>query len=67
VKIKTVTSQFRNDFTAILECEHCNATQTLDTGYDDAYYHMAVLPSIHCDACKKDRKGLLPITENEAV
>ena len=58
MKIKEVTWQNRNDFYAILECEHCdNDTQILKTGYNDVYYHTRVLPSITCAECKKDRAG----------
>lgn len=58
MKIKEVTWQNRNDFYAILECEHCdNNTQPLKTGYNDSYYHAKVLPSIACVKCRKDRSG----------
>lgn len=50
MKIKKITSQIRRDFTAILECEHCNSTQNID-GYDDEYFHRNVIPKIICDKC----------------
>lgn len=50
MKIKKITSQIRRDFTAILECEHCNKTQEVD-GYDDDYYHRNVIPTIKCNSC----------------
>ena len=53
MKIKTILTQHRRDFTATLECEHCGATQTLSGGYDDAFYHTNVIPSIHCQSCGK--------------
>ena len=57
MKIKEITWQMRNDFHAILECEHCGETQKLSSGYNDNYYHQKVLPSITCISCKKDRSG----------
>ena len=53
MKIKKITSQMRRDFKAILECEHCNKTQNLSSGYDDDYYHENVIPSIKCNSCGK--------------
>lgn len=57
MKIQKFLSQHRNDFTATTECEHCGATETLTTGYHDAYYHEHVIPGMHCRACGKDRSG----------
>jgi transcription elongation factor Elf1 len=53
MKIKIIVSQHRRDFTAALECEHCGATQTLSGGYDYAFYHTTVIPSINCQSCGK--------------
>ena len=41
----------------MMECEHCESTQKLTTGYDDAYYHGRVIPAMACNACKKNRAG----------
>ena len=57
MKIKQVTSQCRNDFTAIMVCEHCGAEEKLTTGYDDAYYHETVIPNMHCASCGVNRAG----------
>ena len=57
MKIREILSQHRNDFTAELECEHCERIQMLKTGYDDFYYHNHVIPSMHCRACGKNRSG----------
>jgi hypothetical protein len=57
MKIKEITSQHRNDFRAVMECEHCGNTDALTTGYDDAYYHDKVIPAMTCKACGKDRSG----------
>lgn len=58
MKIKTITSKYRNDFSADLECEHCGTVQHIDTGYNDNYYHTIVLPRLFCPACGKNSFGL---------
>ncbi len=57
MKIQKITNEHRNDFWAILECEHCNATQELRSGYHDTYYHGVVLPNISCQSCGKNSAG----------
>ena len=57
MKLIEITNQHRNDFTGVLQCEHCNAKQKLTTGYDDANYHNNVIPSFHCPECGKNRAG----------
>jgi len=52
MKIKEITSQSRRDFTAVYECEHCGATRK-GQGYDDANFHMNVIPMMKCDKCGK--------------
>ena len=52
MKIKKITEQHRRDFWAILECEHCGATETC-CGYDDRHYHQNVIPKMKCEACGK--------------
>ena len=51
MKIQKMLSQHRRDFTAILVCEHCGATEELKNGYDDTYYHRQVIPKMKCKAC----------------
>lgn len=51
MKIKTILSQHRRDFSAILECEHCAHEEKLTSGYDDDNYHRNVIPSFKCSAC----------------
>jgi transcription elongation factor Elf1 len=53
MKIKTITSQHRRDFTAILECEHCGHEEKLNCGYDDDNFHRNVIPQIKCGSCDK--------------
>ena len=64
MKIKKILSQHRRDFTADLECEHCDHVQKLKTGYDDANYHNNVIPAMKCEACGKsapeDNRPLAP-------
>lgn len=58
MKIKTVTFQHRNDFSAVLVCEHCGGEQVLGGGYDDTHYHKHVLPSIRCVHCALARDAI---------
>jgi len=57
MRIDKILTQYRNDFTAILVCEHCGHERKLMTGYDDANYHRNVIPKMLCVACFKDRAG----------
>ena len=57
MKIKQITNQHRNDFCAILECEHCQHEAQLTTGYHDDFYHRAVVPSMLCGRCGLNRAG----------
>lgn len=52
MKIKTIESQHRRDFTAIYECEHCGHT-IRNRGYDDANFHENVIPAMPCEKCGK--------------
>jgi ribosomal protein L37AE/L43A len=52
MKIKAIESQTRRDFYAVYECEHCGATKR-GPGYDDAYFHQKVIPTMKCEACEK--------------
>ena len=52
MKIQKIISQYRRDFTAIYECEHCGHTYESD-GYDDANFHQNVIPKFKCTECKK--------------
>ena len=52
MKIKEITHQHRRDFTAIYECEHCEA-MTSGTGYDDDNFHQNVIPQMNCPKCGK--------------
>lgn len=57
MKVKTITSEHHNDFSAIMECEHCGATYKITTGYHDNFYHTQVIPKMKCRTCGKDRLG----------
>jgi ribosomal protein L37AE/L43A len=52
MRIKTIKSQNRRDFYAIYVCEHCGHEKT-GSGYDDAYFHNEVIPSMTCEKCGK--------------
>ena len=62
MKIKQILSQHRRDFTAIYECEHCNATHE-GCGYDDANFHNNVIPNMECAKCgEKEPKEYQPLS-----
>lgn len=50
--IKKIKDQYRRDFTAIYECEHCGHISE-GRGYDDTYFHTKVVPGMKCAACGK--------------
>lgn len=52
MRIKTILSQHRRDFTAIYECEHCGHEKKM-YGYDDSNFHVNVIPSFKCESCNK--------------
>ena len=56
MKIKTILSQNRRDFTAIYECEHCGDEHE-GSGYDDIYFHHNVVPTMVCKKCGKKAKN----------
>ncbi len=56
MKLIEITSEHRNDFHGILECEFCQKTQTVKNGYHDSNYHQRVIPRIQCLACGKRTK-----------
>lgn len=71
MKIKTIISQHRRDFTAIYECEHCNHEKE-GTGYDDSNFHKNAIPAMKCSECgKKAADNYRPLTtkyaENQIV
>jgi len=53
MKIKEYTFQMRNDFYAIMQCEHCGHEQENKKGYNDGYYHNNVIPNMKCKKCNK--------------
>ena len=60
MKIKQINSQSRRDFYADYECEHCKHVQQ-GSGYDDAYFHNEVIPTMVCKKCgKKAPKTYVP-------
>jgi C4-type Zn-finger protein len=52
MRIKEIISQYRRDFRAIYECEHCGFTYE-GSGYDDSYFHNFVIPQMKCKKCGK--------------
>jgi hypothetical protein len=64
MKIKEITFEMGNDFAAVMECEHCQSTQKLSSGYHDNFYHTRVIPAMTCKSCGKNRDGVVSETAN---
>lgn len=60
MKIHTIVWENRNDFDAILECEHCSGFQFMKYGYNDTRFHHQVIPAIQCMACGKRTNEIIP-------
>lgn len=52
MKIKNIINQYRRDFHAIYECQHCGHEEK-GSGYDDANFHNNVIPKMECGKCGK--------------
>lgn len=52
MRIKHKISQYRRDFRAVYECEHCGHERE-GNGYDDTNFHQNVIPKKVCDECGK--------------
>lgn len=64
MRLKKKLKQSRRDFQGQYECEHCGHEVT-DQGlrsYDDAYFHLYVIPSFPCPACGKKADPNTPKT-----
>ena len=57
MKITSIVSQNRRDFTAIYECEGCGET-VRKGGYDDRNFHDNVVPNMECSNCGKSRNDM---------
>jgi hypothetical protein len=64
MRILEITHQHRNDFEAVMLCEHCGHKQKLGSGYHDQHYHTKVIPAMTCEQCKRNRAGEIPAEEN---
>jgi hypothetical protein len=61
MRIRKKISQYRRDFTALYECEHCDWVKE-GKGYDDACFHNEVIPQMECGKCgQKAPDDYLPI------
>ncbi len=61
MKIKEIKRQFRRDFTAVYECEHCGFERE-GGGYDDDNFHENVIPKMECPSCgKQANKNYRPL------
>ena len=61
MRLKNKIHQHRLDFTAVYQCEHCGAEHT-STGYDDAYFHLQVIPAMKCPECGETAPSNAPKT-----
>lgn len=52
MRIKHKITQYRRDFDAVFECEHCGL-EIESGGYDDANFHINVIPNMACPECLK--------------
>ena len=50
--IVKIEDQYRRDFYATYECEHCGSTIRAP-GYDDDNFHRNVVPNMPCQKCHK--------------
>ena len=57
MKIAKILSEHGNDFSAMMECEHCGHTAKITNGYHDDFYHARVVPAMSCKACGKNSAG----------
>lgn len=57
MKITRLTSQYRRDFRADVECEGCGDKDAIK-GYDDRNYHDNVIPKMICKKCGESRNSL---------
>lgn len=67
MKIKTVLTHHRNDFTATLACEHCGHEYHLLNGLDKANYHNHVIPAMQCGNCGRNRDGATVHTNPDVI
>lgn len=60
MNVERVTWRHRNDFSAVMRCEHCNHTQEDRGMYADDFYIEQVIPARHyCGACGLNSLGEL--------
>lgn len=61
MRIKEIVFQYRRDFSAIYECDHCGFQEN-KLGYDDTFFHEKVVPEMICPKCgKKAKKNYRPL------
>ena len=63
MRILKIISQYRRDFYADYQCEHCGHIEHNKAGYDDTYFHTDVIPEMICKKCgKKSGDDYRPLT-----
>lgn len=59
MRIKRILRQYRRDFLAIFRCEACGY-ECERQGYDDANFHVNVIPQMKCPQCGKIEREIDP-------
>ena len=59
MRIKRILRQYRRDFWAIFRCEACGY-ECERQGYDDANFHVNVIPKMKCPQCGKTEQEIYP-------
>ena len=59
MRIKRILRQYRRDFWAIFRCEACGY-ECERQGYDDANFHVNVIPQMKCPQCGKIEREIAP-------
>ena len=59
MKIKQIQRQYRREFWAIFRCEACGH-ECEERGYDDANFHVNVIPKMKCPQCGKTEQEIDP-------
>lgn len=56
MRIKEILSQNRRDFRALFVCPFCGYEEE-KPGYDDANFHLNVIPKMECKKMRENRAG----------
>lgn len=58
MRVREVTWRQRNDYSALMECEHCDHAQKHGGLYADMFFATRVIPSLfYCEKCGLNSLG----------